>query len=112
MFENRYSPESFNFGTFSHASDVWSFGITLWEMFSYGAQPYGDLKGCEVIKKVEAGERLEQPEKCPDDVYAVMKRCWALDAAERPTFSQLLDTFSRDPEYINIRELVLETSIP
>lgn len=46
-----YAPESYNFGTFSHKSDVWSFGVTIWEMYSFGEQPYGELKGSEVCSK-------------------------------------------------------------
>nr|CAD7588125.1 unnamed protein product [Timema genevievae] len=105
-----YAPESFNFGTFSHASDVWSFGVTLWEMFSFGQQPYGELRGAEVIQIVDKGNRLEQPSLCPNEVYKIMEQCWAYHPRDRPTFSQLLDIFSSDPEYINIKELLLVSS--
>ncbi|XP_021915720.1 tyrosine-protein kinase shark isoform X4 [Zootermopsis nevadensis] len=101
-----YAPESYNFGTFSHASDVWSFGVTLWEMFSVGQQPYGEKRGVEVIQLVEKGERLTQTEHCPDSVYRIMERCWAYQPRDRPTFSELLEIFSSDPEYTNIKELV------
>ncbi|XP_001602126.1 tyrosine-protein kinase Shark [Nasonia vitripennis] len=106
-----YAPESYNYGTFSHASDVWSYGITLWEMFSYGEQPYGDRRGTEVIDLVEKGDRLAQPEQCPDHVYKVMQKCWSYSPADRPTFQELLDIFSSDPEYANIRELVTAVDI-
>lgn len=101
-----YAPESYNFGTFSHASDVWSFGVTLWEMFSFGQQPYGEMRGAEVIQLVEKGERLRQTEHCPNSVYRIMERCWAYQPRDRPTFSELLEIFSSDPEYTNIKELV------
>ncbi|XP_066603271.1 tyrosine-protein kinase Shark [Prorops nasuta] len=106
-----YAPESYNFGTFSHASDVWSFGVTLWEMFSYGQQPYGDRRGVDVIQLVDKGERLEKPEKCPDHIYFVMQSCWSYSPVDRPTFKDLLDIFSSDTDYANIRELIPSTDI-
>ncbi|XP_051153972.1 tyrosine-protein kinase Shark [Leptopilina boulardi] len=106
-----YSPESYNFGNFTHASDVWSYGVTLWEMFSYGEQPYGDRRGVDVIQLVEKGERLQKPETCPDDVYKIMQQCWSYEPELRPTFKDLLEIFSSDPDYANIKELVTEVDI-
>lgn len=103
-----YAPESYNYGTFSHASDVWSYGITLWEMFSYGQQPYGEKKGIEAIQIVESGERLERPDDCPDDIYQVMMDCWEYNPGSRPTFSKLVDVFSQHPDYVNISQLALD----
>ncbi|KAF7997213.1 hypothetical protein HCN44_005490 [Aphidius gifuensis] len=106
-----YAPESYNFGTFSHASDVWSFGVTLWEMYSYGAQPYGDRKGADVTQLVEKGERLRKPEKCPMPIYLVMKSCWDYEPKNRPTFSELIGIFSADPDYANLTDLMDNTDI-
>lgn len=66
-----YAPENF-FGTFSHASDVWSFGITLWEIYSKGKSPYGDMSGSEVNELIVEGKRLAKPEFAPDDIYKIM----------------------------------------
>ncbi|XP_078612992.1 tyrosine-protein kinase HTK16-like isoform X1 [Branchiostoma floridae x Branchiostoma japonicum] len=95
-----YAPESINYGTFSHASDVWSYGVTLWEMFSYGQQPYGDMTGAQVIQFIEEeGKRLSKPDKCPEKVYQIMLRCWSYEPSQRPTFQMLNTIFSADPEY-------------
>lgn len=110
-FPLRYAPESFNYGTFSHASDVWSFGVTLWEMFSFGEAPYGDLKGTEVIALVEKGTRLLQPEKCPDNVFEIMSACWNYRPKDRPTFRYLTEFFSNDPDYQNLIELIKTQNI-
>lgn len=101
-----YAPESYNYGTFSHKSDVWSFGVTIWEMYSFGNQPYGDRKGAQAIKAIDEGERLLCPEDCPLDVYNVMLKCWEYDAERRPTFSELLSTFTMNVDYINIKEML------
>lgn len=106
-----YAPESFNYGTFSHASDVWSFGVTLWEMYSYGEAPYGDRKGVDVIKIIELGERLKKPKQCPDNVFQIMENCWNYNPKDRPTFNYLSTFFASDPEYQNLIELIKTETI-
>ncbi|XP_016947272.1 tyrosine-protein kinase Shark [Drosophila biarmipes] len=101
-----YAPESFNLGIFSHASDVWSFGVTIWEMFSLGAPPYGEISNVDAIKLVDSGVRLPQPDLCPAYIYAVMQSCWKERPKDRPTFVYLAEFFARDPDYQNLPELV------
>lgn len=106
-----YAPESYNFGNFHHKSDVWSFGVTIWEMYSFGASPYGDMKGSEAIKLIEDGGRLEQPSACPDNVYEIMGQCWQYNPEVRPRFKELLNHFCQDTEYMNIRELLPQANL-
>lgn len=98
-----YAPESINYGTFSSSSDVWSYGVTLWEMFSYGDAPYGEMTGADVLDMVENHNyRLSRPEGCPESIYQLMLSCWSLDPTQRPTFAQLHQAFSEDPEYRDV----------
>lgn len=60
---------------------------------------------------MEKGERLQKPETCPDDVYKIMQQCWSYEPELRPTFKDLLEIFSSDPDYANIKELVTEVDI-
>uniref|UniRef100_A0A668AF04 Tyrosine kinase, non-receptor, 1 n=1 Tax=Myripristis murdjan TaxID=586833 RepID=A0A668AF04_9TELE len=84
------APESLRVGSFSHCSDVWMFGVTLWEMFTYCEEPWFGLNGRQILWRVEReGERLERPPDCPQELYSVMRKCWACNPADRPTFSQL-----------------------
>ncbi|XP_052799140.1 uncharacterized protein LOC128230732 [Mya arenaria] len=70
-------------------SDVWSYAVTLWEIFSLGQTPYGKTQSREVPKQLKRGTRLQKPEQCDDTWYAVMTRCWAYKAEERPTFEEI-----------------------
>ncbi|KAH8293943.1 hypothetical protein KR054_006777 [Drosophila jambulina] len=84
------APESLRFRQFSHASDTWMFGVTLWEMLSFGEDPWVGLNGSQILRKIDReGERLHQPDACPPDVYAMMLQCWDKTPAERPTFAAL-----------------------
>jgi len=102
-----YAPECINFGTFSHASDVWSYGVVLWEMYSYGQQPFDGKTGMETVQYIEAGHRLAQPLMATNDVYDNMLMCWQSSPADRPGFDELFKVFSDNPEYMNLTELLL-----
>lgn len=82
-----YAPECMNYLKFSSKSDVWSFGVLMWEAFSYGQKPYKGMKGNEVIQMIESGERMSPPPDCPAEMYDLMKKCWTYKPDERPGFS-------------------------
>ncbi|XP_075903529.1 activated CDC42 kinase 1 isoform X2 [Nelusetta ayraudi] len=86
------APESLKSRTFSHASDTWMFGVTLWEMFTHGQEPWLGLNGSQILHKVDVeAERLCKPDDCPQDIYNVMLQCWSPKADDRPTFIALRD---------------------
>ncbi|EMP36063.1 Tyrosine-protein kinase transforming protein Fps [Chelonia mydas] len=83
------APEALNYGRYSSESDVWSFGILLWEAFSLGATPYSHLSNTQTREAIEQGVRLDPPKQCPEDVYRLMQRCWEYDPRKRPSFSTI-----------------------
>lgn len=85
---------------FTHKSDVWAFGVTVWELLTYGGRPYDNVPARDVPELLENGERLPQPSICTIDVYMIMIKCWMLDAESRPGFKELAEDFAkmtRDP---------------
>ncbi|XP_054644789.1 megakaryocyte-associated tyrosine-protein kinase isoform X2 [Dunckerocampus dactyliophorus] len=83
------APEALGKEKFSTKSDVWSYGVLLWEIFSYGRQPYPKMSLKEVKERVEGGYRMEAPGDCPPAVYALMTACWDQDPRKRPAFHKL-----------------------
>eukprot|EP00095_Tigriopus_kingsejongensis_P008291 maker-scaffold892_size84543-snap-gene-0.16 protein:Tk08291 transcript:maker-scaffold892_size84543-snap-gene-0.16-mRNA-1 annotation:"insulin receptor-like isoform x2" len=81
-------PESLR-GEATVASDVWSFGVVLWEMVTLGDQPYRGMSNNEVMDHVMRGGIMEQPEDCPDELYNLMVRCWHTWQSKRPTFLEI-----------------------
>ena len=88
------SPEAITNESYSEKSDVWSFGVTLWEVFSGGQKPYFDYDNEQVREGVCRDLRLPLPEKCPLHVYELMKKCWIVDKNERPSFQELVSEMS------------------
>uniref|UniRef100_A0A8C9R8S8 Tyrosine-protein kinase n=1 Tax=Scleropages formosus TaxID=113540 RepID=A0A8C9R8S8_SCLFO len=82
-----YAPECINYFKFSSKSDVWSFGVLMWEAYSLGQKPYKGMKGNEVLQMIESGERMVAPANCPPEIYDLMKACWTYKPDERPGFS-------------------------
>uniref|UniRef100_A0A8C2AQC8 Tyrosine-protein kinase n=1 Tax=Cyprinus carpio TaxID=7962 RepID=A0A8C2AQC8_CYPCA len=80
------APEALNYGRYSSESDVWSYGILLWETFSLGVCPYPGMTNQQAREQVEKGYRMSCPQKCPDEVYRIMQRCWEYKPENRPKF--------------------------
>uniref|UniRef100_A0A671MZ59 Tyrosine-protein kinase n=1 Tax=Sinocyclocheilus anshuiensis TaxID=1608454 RepID=A0A671MZ59_9TELE len=97
------SPEALREKRFSTKSDVWSYGVLLWEIYSFGRVPYPRIPLKEVVPRVEKGYRMEAPDGCPAAVYDLMKQCWTLDPAGRPSFRLLCEKL----QHIRAKELHL-----
>ncbi|XP_072390034.1 focal adhesion kinase 1 isoform X2 [Diabrotica undecimpunctata] len=83
------SPESINFRRFTTASDVWMFGVCIWEILMLGVKPFQGVKNNDVIGKIENGERLPLPPNCPPRLYSLMSQCWSYEPSKRPTFKDI-----------------------
>lgn len=84
------APESLRYRQFSHASDSWMFAVTLWEMYTFGEDPWVGLNGSQILRKIDReGERLHHPDACPPDMYELMLQCWDKQPSERPTFAAI-----------------------
>ncbi|XP_062383474.1 receptor tyrosine-protein kinase erbB-4-like [Sardina pilchardus] len=93
--------ECIHYRKFTHQSDVWSYGVTIWELMTFGGKPYDGIPTREIPDILEKGERLPQPPICTIDVYMVMVKCWMIDADSRPKFKELAAEFcrmARDPQ--------------
>lgn len=104
------SPEALSMGLFSTKSDVWAFGILIWEICTLGSTPYIGMSAQEVISFIRQGNIAEQPEHCSDELYDLMKSCWAYKAEDRFTFTDvkhhlakmLLDIKEEKSNYIDL----------
>ncbi|KAF0024399.1 hypothetical protein F2P81_023201 [Scophthalmus maximus] len=106
------APEAIQYHRFSSASDVWSFGIVMWEVMSYGERPYWDMGNQDVIKAIEDGFRLPAPVNCPPHLHQLMLDCWQKERTERPSFSQIHSALSksiRSPDGIGSSTLARRT---
>ncbi|XP_043388264.1 ephrin type-A receptor 10 isoform X2 [Chelonia mydas] len=89
------APEAIQYHRFSSASAVWSFGIVMWEVMSYGERPYWDMSNQDVIKAIEDGFRLPPPMNCQPPLHQLMLDCWQKDRNERPKFSHIHNILSK-----------------
>ncbi|KAG8447605.1 hypothetical protein GDO86_014929 [Hymenochirus boettgeri] len=87
------APESLAYNKFSIKSDVWAFGVLLWEIATYGMSPYPGIDLSQVYELLEKDYRMERPEGCPEKVYELMRACWQWNPLERPSFAEIHQAF-------------------
>ncbi|XP_006008509.1 ephrin type-A receptor 4 isoform X1 [Latimeria chalumnae] len=107
------APEAIAYRKFTSASDVWSYGIVMWEVMSYGERPYWDMSNQDVIKAIEEGYRLPPPMDCPIALHQLMLDCWQKERSDRPKFAQIvnmLDKLIRNPN--SLKRTGAESSRP
>uniref|UniRef100_A0A1X7U906 Protein kinase domain-containing protein n=1 Tax=Amphimedon queenslandica TaxID=400682 RepID=A0A1X7U906_AMPQE len=104
------APEALHFKRYSSASDVWSYGAVMYEIWSLGHKPFENYTNQECLRRVDSGFRLPPPPGCPRSIYEMMIQCWHPDTGSRPTFVQnpdsnhrptfkdILDKLTEDPE--------------
>ncbi|XP_072316701.1 focal adhesion kinase 1-like isoform X3 [Eucyclogobius newberryi] len=99
------APESINFRRFTTASDVWMFGVCMWEILMYGIKPFQGVKNNDVIGRIENGERLAMPPQCPPTLYSLMTKCWSYDPGKRPRFNELKTQLSTILEEEKVQQM-------
>lgn len=105
------APECFRFRRFTSASDVWSYGIVMWEVMSYAEKPYWEMTNEHVTESIEDGFRLPAPQDCPQVLHRLMLDCWSYDATARPTFREIfirMKRFVQQPDMLVDREPITD----
>uniref|UniRef100_A0A8C9M8P9 Fibroblast growth factor receptor n=2 Tax=Panthera tigris TaxID=9694 RepID=A0A8C9M8P9_PANTA len=102
------APEALFDRVYTHQSDVWSFGILLWEIFTLGGSPYPGIPVEELFSLLREGHRMDRPPNCPPELYGLMRECWHAAPSQRPTFKQLVEALDKvllavSEEYLDLR---------
>ncbi|KAM9695008.1 fibroblast growth factor receptor 4 isoform 1-T3 [Trichechus inunguis] len=102
------APEALFDRVYTHQSDVWSFGILLWEIFTLGGSPYPGIPVEELFSLLREGHRMDRPPQCPPELYGLMRECWHAVPSQRPTFKQLVEALDKvllavSEEYLDLR---------
>uniref|UniRef100_F6QKY2 Fibroblast growth factor receptor n=1 Tax=Ornithorhynchus anatinus TaxID=9258 RepID=F6QKY2_ORNAN len=104
------APEALFDRVYTHQSDVWSFGILMWEIFTLGGSPYPGIPVEELFKLLKEGHRMDRPSNCTHELYLLMRECWHAAPSQRPTFKQLVEAL--DKILMAVAEEYLDLSTP
>ncbi|XP_048345583.1 fibroblast growth factor receptor 4 isoform X2 [Sphaerodactylus townsendi] len=104
------APEALFDRVYTHQSDVWSFGILMWEIFTLGGSPYPGIPVEELFKLLREGHRMDKPSNCTHELYMMMRECWHAVPSQRPTFKQLVEGL--DKVLASVSEEYLDLSMP